>query len=204
MHTNTQHQIAGRQWLSDEASKPAEIPGRQEKLLLFGIPLALTARSITIAFLLFGCIWIVAAGLFERQFSLSVLPHMASGIGLILMSSGLLYLLILRFTKNNSSSHQLIIRAFHGSPNGIAVVRDQDRQILGFGRQRVVAGGEHQEGQRDQVEVAGPDEGEAAEQEQAQRDAASDEAVLPPDVGRRDGALEALADRCRDAFTERG
>ncbi len=130
MHTNTQHQIAGRQWLSDEASKPAEIPGRQEKLLLFGIPLALTARSITIAFLLFGCIWIVAAGLFERQFSLSVLPHMASGIGLILMSSGLLYLLILRFTKNNSSSHQLIIRAFHGSPNGIAVVRDQDRQIL--------------------------------------------------------------------------
>lgn len=130
MHTVTQHQIAESQWLSDDTSKLAEIPGRQEKFLLFGMPIPLTARSITISFLLFSSIWTVAAGLFEQQFSLSALLHIASGISLTVITSGLLYLLIRRFTQNNSSSHELITRAFHASPNGIAVVRDQDRQIL--------------------------------------------------------------------------
>ena len=130
MHTVAQHQITGRQWLSGATIKPAEIPGQQEKLLLFGIPIILTARSITIAFLLFGTIWTVSAGLLEQQFKLPALLHIFLGIGLIVIVSALLYLLIRRFSKNNSSSHELIIRAFHGSPNGIAVVRDQDRLIL--------------------------------------------------------------------------
>lgn len=130
MHTVTQHQIAGRLWPSEKTTQPADIPGRQEKILLFGIPVTLTARNTTIAFLLFGSVWTVAAGLLKQQFNLSTLPHIATGIGLIAITAALLYLLIRRFTKNNASSHELITRAFHASPNGIAVVRDHDRQIL--------------------------------------------------------------------------
>ena len=130
MHSVTQHQIAGRLWSSEKTTQPADIPGRQEKILLFGIPVELTARNTTIAFLLFGSIWTVAAGLLEQQFNLSSLTHIASGIGLLVITALSLYLLIRRFTKNNASSHELIIRAFHASPNGIVVVRDHDRQIL--------------------------------------------------------------------------
>ena len=134
MHTVTQHPIAGRQWLPDDAIKPANIPGRQAKLLLFGRVLPLTARSITLTFLLFGGIWTISAGLLERQLNLpeglSYLTHIAAGAGLLLITAAMLYLLIRRFTRNDSSSHELIIRAFHASPNGIAVVRDQDRRIL--------------------------------------------------------------------------
>lgn len=130
MQSVIHNQLAGRQWLSEKVAQPAKIPGRQEKLLLFGIPLTLTARSITISFLLFGCSWTVMAGLLEQQFNLSVLLHTAFSIGLTLITAALLYLLIRRFSHNNASSHELITKAFHASPNGIAVVRDQDRQIL--------------------------------------------------------------------------
>lgn len=130
MYTATQHQTAGRHWLTDQSAKPLEIPGRQKKLLLFGIPITLTARSTTISFLLFSSIWGVAAGMFEQQLKLSALLHTAFATGLTLITAALLYLVIRHFTQNNSSSHELITRAFHASPNGIAVVRDQDRQIL--------------------------------------------------------------------------
>ncbi|MDD2501456.1 MAG: EAL domain-containing protein [Geobacter sp.] len=130
MHTVAQHQIAGRQWFSGENVKPAEIPGQQEKLQAFGIPFTLTARNLTITFLMFSSVWSVVAGLLEQQSRPSALLHAAFAGGLTVITAALLYLLIRRFSQNNSSSHELITRAFHASPNGIAVVRDQDRQIL--------------------------------------------------------------------------
>lgn len=113
-------------------------PCQQNTMYLFGRPVRLSARTITLAFVTFGGSWALITNLLLEQQpnpGSHTLLHLASALLLVLLTAVLLYQLVRRYAADLSCSTELISRVFEASPSGIVVAREQDSSILLVNRQ---------------------------------------------------------------------
>jgi diguanylate cyclase (GGDEF)-like protein/PAS domain S-box-containing protein len=122
-----------------QASKPTPAPCHQRALSMFGVPLQLSARSIALAFSLFGSCWVLVTNLLLEQKLMETVNHarlhFTFGLLFVLLTAVLLYQLVRRYATELSCSSELIARVFEASPGGIVVVREQGSEILLINRQ---------------------------------------------------------------------
>lgn len=110
-------------------------PCRHQGLQLLGTRLQLSARSITLAFVIAGSLWVLLTCLIldllrpvGPVYHLAL--HLASGALFIGMVALLLYQLVRRYLLDLACTRELAERVFEASPSGIVVVRQSDNRIL--------------------------------------------------------------------------
>jgi len=122
-----------------QTAPSAQEPCQRGALSIFGIPVRLSARTITLAFLFFGGCWVLVTSLLPGHLLADAVStarlYQASGLFFVLLTAALLYHLVQRYATDLSCSSELITRVFEASPSGIAVVREKDHQILLINRQ---------------------------------------------------------------------
>ena len=122
------------QELQRSSKEKAERYCRDKISSLFGTTEQLSARTVTVAFVLSGFSWVViSAVLLEKK--LIGLPfhpsgNLLSGLIFVLLAALFQHLLMRHYSLDLSRSRKLLKHVFEASPGGIAVIRDQDQHVL--------------------------------------------------------------------------